>query len=220
VADSESAEPILVYSASIGYHYSALQFILRSMREVWSRRPDCRLVVTGVPPSSAFQIVSQLEMDAHIQDGSITLAGYLPRRELWALYSKASALLAPVFDDLDSRARFPTKLAEYMATGRPVITNPVGEIDRFARDGETAFMSPAGDATSCAARILHVLDNIASAEAVGRAGKRTAEENFDYRLHGPRLLTFLAQIAGLPAAREGHVPSCHATHTWEPSDEQ
>ena len=168
------------------------------MSEVWIRRPDCRLVVTGMQPSRASNVVSQLEMEAHLHDGSITLAGYLPRAELLSLYSKASALLIPLSDDAASQARFPTKLGEYLASGRPVVSNPVGELGRSVRDGETAFLSPAGDVTAYAARILDVLDDTVSAQAVGQAGKRLAEEKFDYRLQGPLLSAFLEDIATRP----------------------
>jgi len=197
VDDFESAEPTLVYSASTGYG-AALQFILHTMREVWRRRPDCRLVVTGMRPDWAANVVAELEMERHVQDGGIVLAGYLPRQELLALYSKATALLIPLFDDLASQARFPTKLGEYLASGRPVVSNHIGEVGRFVRDGETAFLSPAGDVAAYSARILDVLDDTASARAVGRAGRRVAEEEFDYRLQGPRLRAFLEHIAARP----------------------
>jgi glycosyltransferase involved in cell wall biosynthesis len=197
VDGSESARPILVYSASTGYA-EPLRFILRSMREVWSRRPDCRLVVTGMQSGWAANVVSELEMKADVEDGRIALAGYLPRQELLTLYSQASALLIPLFDDPASRARFPTKLGEYLAAGRPVVSNPVGEIDRFVRDGETAFMSPAGDVTAYGNRIRDVLNDAVSAHAVGRAGRRLAEEKFDYRLQGPRLRAFLENLATRP----------------------
>jgi hypothetical protein len=206
VGDFESAQPTLVYSASNAYA-AALSFILHSMTEVWSQRPDCRLVVTGMEPKRAANVVSELELAGHVQDGRITLAGYLPRQELGTLTAQASALLAPLFDDLASRARFPTKLGEYLASGRPVVTNPVGEIDRFLRDGDTAFMSPAGDVTAYAARILDVLNDTVGARTVGRAGRRLAEEKFDYRLQGPRLYAFLEEIATLATPEERWRPN-------------
>ena len=44
----------------------------------------------------------------------------LPRAELLDLYHEASVLLAPLFEDTQSVARFPTKIGEYLAAGRPV----------------------------------------------------------------------------------------------------
>jgi len=48
------------------------------------------------------------------------MAGFVPRPELLRLYRQSSLLLAPLFDDVRSEARFPTKIAEYLGSGRPV----------------------------------------------------------------------------------------------------
>jgi len=72
---------------------------------------------------------------------------------------RANALLNSLFNDIRSRARFPTKIGEYLASGRPVINNSVGEITRFLEDGVNAAYLCPGDSKLYGDKILEALDN-------------------------------------------------------------
>ena len=78
-------------------------------------------------------------------DERVVPVGYVARDELLELYAQSRALLIPLFADDQSRARFPSKIGEYLAAARPVVTTHVGEIDRFLTDGVTAYVSAPGD---------------------------------------------------------------------------
>jgi glycosyltransferase involved in cell wall biosynthesis len=183
----------LLYAASTEYGRDA-RFVLRVMSIVWSRHPDCRLVVTGMDPERV-KLLAELEgVATALDDGHIVPKGYLPRERLLAEYAQAAALLAPLHDDLRSLARFPSKLGEYLVSARPVVTTNVGEIGRFLRDGETAFVALENGVDAFAAKIGEVVEDSALAAAVGLAGRRVAEESFDYELQGPRLIRFLEQV--------------------------
>src|SRR5207302_1804391 len=71
----------------------------------------------------------------------------------------AAVLAIPLFDDVKSTARFPTKLGEYLASGRPVVTNGIGEIPRYLKDGVNAVIVPPGDARVFGQAIAEVLDH-------------------------------------------------------------
>ena len=110
----------------------------------------------------------------------VDLVGYLSRAELLALYERAHALLIPLFDDQRSRARFPTKIGEYLAAARPVVTNSVGEIPRYFTDGVDAIVCPPGDPVAFGRAIADLLSDPARAALIGRRGRRVAETRFHY----------------------------------------
>lgn len=186
--------PTFVYSASTEYG-RAVTHIARALKIVWQRYPRCRLAITGMRPDAVADLVGREGLQDELDAGLIVTLGYVERRRLLELYREAAALLVPLFDDLRSRARFPTKIGEYLASARPVVTTNVGEIERYLADGQTAFVAPAGDVQAFAAKLVAVLDDPAAASAIGAAGRRLAEERFQYSRQGPRLHAFLASIA-------------------------
>ena len=107
--------------------------------------------------------------------GRVDLVGYLSREELLELYDRAYALPIPLFDDLRSRARFPTKIGEYLAAARPVVTNAVGEIPRYFTDGEDAVVCPPGDPVAFGDAVAGLLSDPARAARIGERGRRVAE---------------------------------------------
>ena len=180
--------PNVLFAASPGYR-EATRFILDAMRTVWEDHPESRLVISGTRPGDAQWLAGEL------QDPRVRLTGRVSRAELLELYSRANALLAPLFDDTRSKARFPTKIGEYLASGRPIVTNAVGEIVRYFEDGRSAFVSAPGDPVAFGRKICEALADADKANEVGTAGRRVAESNFDYRLHAAKLLAFMRTVA-------------------------
>lgn len=184
---------MFVYSVS-GYR-TLVATVFRAMRLVWERHPGCRLILTGIRPDVAAGVAAAAGVEGALHDGRIALTGYLDRPALLDLCGRASALLVPLHDDLESRARFPTKLGEYLAAARPVVTTAVGEIPRFLTDGETAYLADGEAPEQFAARLIDVLDDPDKAERIALAGRALAERLFDYRLQGPRLADLIERVS-------------------------
>ena len=186
---------VFVYAASPAYG-AATRFVLEAMQHVWEEFPDCRLVLTGThpsDPSSAWLLADSQSLDARVQ-----LVGHLPRGELLRLYREATALLIPLFADVRSEARFPTKIGEYLASGRPIVSSRVGEVGRFFTEGVDAFLADAGDVRDYAAKMCETLVDDTRATAIGAAGRSLAAQKFDYRVHGEALERFLREVADAP----------------------
>jgi glycosyltransferase involved in cell wall biosynthesis len=81
----------------------------------------------------------------------------------------------------------PTKLGEYLATGRPVVVTATGDIPKYLHDGVEAFVVEPGDVHSFSEALERALYNPVAAE-VGRAGQRLARREFDTVVHMRRLL--------------------------------
>jgi glycosyltransferase involved in cell wall biosynthesis len=194
-----AGEPLVVFAGSPQYD-EAIRFVFAAMERVWEDVPDCRLVVTGANPSDPASRWLRGEAQRSGRDARLELAGYVDREELLRLYGQARALLVPLFDDLRSRARFPTKIGEYLAAGRPVVTNAVGEIPRYFEDGVDAVICPPGDALAFGERLSVLLRDPEGAAAIGRAGRALAERRFHYALYAEELRD------GFTAVAEGGAP--------------
>jgi glycosyltransferase involved in cell wall biosynthesis len=126
---------------------------------------------------------------------SLTLqSDYVSAEHLRDLYAGAAALLAPLPDNDRSRARFPSKLAEYLLSGRPVVSTRVGEVAEFLVDGESAFLAAPGDLAEFSLALDRALSSERSA-AVGARGREIALEHFDHQRLGPRVVAFLESLS-------------------------
>lgn len=103
-------------------------------------------------------------------------------------------------DSLQARAGFPTKLGEYLATGRPVVVTDTGEIGRYLKDGENAYIVRIDECSNgrmeeaVAEKILEVLHDPVRAERIGAAGKEVAKRCFDWHVHAEELQEWLKQF--------------------------
>jgi len=191
--------PMVLFAGAPEYD-STVDFIVQAMESVWERFPDCKLTITGGRPADPAAVsLSRHLASAHPgHDGRVLFVGYLTRSELLDLYQDATALLIPLFDDVRSKARFPTKIGEYLASARPVVSTTVGEMARYFVDGETAFLSRPGDARAYGERICSAIADTELARKVGAAGREVAREHFAYQLWGQSLFDFFGQVSEQP----------------------
>jgi glycosyltransferase involved in cell wall biosynthesis len=189
-ARAEGAPQVLLAS-SAGF-IGELRLVLGAMEVVWDKEPDCRLVITGWSERDADAAQALPVVRAASRPQNVVLAGNLPRPQLLAMYAASSALLAPLVDTFKSQARFPTKIGEYLASGRPVVTTNVGEPGRLLTDGVNAYVAATADFTDYGDAILRAIQAEDAAPAVGQQGRNLAREEFYYLCWGECLESLFA----------------------------
>ena len=124
----------------------------------------------------------------------ITFAGFLSYEELKSYMWHASALLLPLWANEErSICRFPTKLGEYLASGTPVITCPVGDVANYLSHEKNAFVVPAANVQAYGQAIRSVLDEPNKAQEIGARGKSVSMD-FDFRKHTDELIFFFEGV--------------------------
>lgn len=127
-------------------------------------------------------------------DAELIMVSGKTHEEAISIMKNADCLVLARPDSLQARAGFPTKLGEYLATGRPVVVTKVGEIPRYLEDGVNAYLAESGSAESVREKILEVLKDSERAERIGAAGKEVAKRCFDWRVHAEELRAWLKQF--------------------------
>ncbi len=133
-----------------------------------------------------------------IQDLGLTdrveLAGRVGRDDLFTLLRGARILMLPRATAPFSQAGLPTKVGEYLATGRPVVVTAVGDLPLYLTDGVDAYFAKSDDPEVFGERLRDALLRPEEASEIGRRGRETARQRFDPATHGARILVFIADL--------------------------
>jgi glycosyltransferase involved in cell wall biosynthesis len=101
---------------------SGIMVLVHSLRLIPD--PDVRLVISG-----RGGLERELRRAAQ-SDPRITIAGFMDRQSWRRLIASATVLVNPrLSSELENRYNFPSKIIDYLAAGRPVITTLCGDLD-------------------------------------------------------------------------------------------
>ena len=184
-----SERPVFVW-CGVGYT-DDVRFMVRAMALLYAQGLRCTLrTISTAYPSWTPDSIRQYAEEQAVPASAFDFMGCVDEATLAGCYKSAAALLLPMWDDDRSKARLPDKLAEYLASGRPVISSAVGDIANFLQHGVNAYLGEPGSERDFADNMRAVMDDPARAARIGAAGQRTCLERMDYRYQSKSLSEF------------------------------
>lgn len=181
------------YAGNLG-HSEELEQLISATSIVRRKHPETRLRIVGGGGQGAVDFLKDVAAHRGIADG-VELLGFVITERMPSLLCECAALALPRIAGLFSTAGMPTKLGEYLSTGRPVVVTGTGDIPLFLNDGEDAYVVDPGDVDSFAAALERALYDPSSAD-LARRGQALASREFDAVTHMRRLLDRLSDSAG------------------------
>jgi len=126
---------------------------------------------------------------------NIRLIPNVPHKNIPEHFCNATALLIPLRPTLQDAARFPHKIGEYLASGRPMITTRYGEIKNYDfNDLENTLVADSYDESAFAEKMEYILKNPEKAEEIGAKGRQMGLANFEYSRYGPVLRDYFSSF--------------------------
>ncbi|HEY9216151.1 MAG TPA: methyltransferase domain-containing protein [Ancylobacter sp.] len=114
--------------------------------------------------------------------------GFLPNHaDVVAHLALADVLVQPGKDDDFNAYRLPSKVPEFLATGRPVIL-PESNIGLHLEDGKNAVLLREGGALELTRILKDLLADKDARQRIGRGGRDFADERFDWKRSAAQLL--------------------------------
>ncbi|MGI9551619.1 MAG: glycosyltransferase family 4 protein [Aurantibacter sp.] len=184
---------VFLYCGAASY-FELIEFVLDSFDQL--KNPDQHVVLELILGGKDAELQRARERIGKAENkGHIRLTANLAHKEIPQYYSNASALLIPLRPTLQDEARFPHKIGEYLASGRPMITTAYGEINHYPFiDKETALVAKDYSIDSFAEKMRYVLEHPEKSKEIGLAGRQMGLDNFDYSKHGKSLLDFCVSL--------------------------
>ncbi len=170
---------------------SDLQLLLDAMREAWVRTPELRLLVIGSPTHPNLRPLFETLGDDH----RLVAPGFVPDEDLSAWLSACDALLLPMADTTASRRRWPGKVNDYFAAGRPVLATDVSDAGAvIERHAAGVVVEASGEAFGAA--IADAVSDQAILAGMGESGRRLAEGELSWMAIGDRMERTLRAALG------------------------
>lgn len=106
-------------------------------------------------------------------------AGFVPRDRLSDYLGACDLFLLPLSDTVANRGRWPSKINDYMSSGRPTVATPVGDLECLFSRHEVGLLGSDHDGSFVAACLRLLADSTARAR-IGHNARLLAETEFSW----------------------------------------
>jgi glycosyltransferase involved in cell wall biosynthesis len=199
-AEAAARPPVVMYCGLLNQEKDGAISLMRAFAGLSADMGDLRLHLVGDAYRSSRIPEFRAVADRLGIADKVTFVGSVKTSDVPAHLARASVLVLARPQSLQADAGMPTKVAEYLASGVPVVITQTGEIAGFLDDGVNAYLVPPDDEAALQEALRYVLARPEEALAVGRRGREVAIRHFDYRVVGARVAAFIAGLTDRSAA--------------------
>ena len=188
----EFKKPYIAFVGVMDDDKDGVNILIEAFYKIAKDYPKLKLYLIGgwnYDTPAHQELIKELELD-----DCVYWVGEYPRDTIPSIICNAKLLVLPRPDSKQAQGGFPTKLGEYLATGRPVCATTVGEIPEYLEDKKSVFFAKPGSVTSFVNSMSNALKNDEQANNVGEQGKKAAELYFNKKTQSKTLYNFLKQL--------------------------
>ena len=166
----------------VGFVQYDLALAVRAFAVARRSVPDALLLLVGPRNREAEQLIAELGLS-----GAVHSTGTLPFARVPVPMGASDVLLLPFSNTLTNRARGPIKLGDYLAAGRAVLANPVGDlVDVFQADDGGVLASD--DAEGYGTALAGLLKDLEKTAWLGRTARQVAEQKYAWKQVAEKLI--------------------------------
>lgn len=187
--------PYIFYAGSFSQKKDGVKSLIRAFQIIAKDMPELELwLAGGIKQTGEAEELCKLIVKYGLTD-KVKLLGEVNRGEIPGYLTNAKILVLPRPDSIQARGGFPTKLGEYLASGKPVIATRVGEIPKYLSKDEIFFISPDHIEKELAEKIRYIYDNYNDALVIAGKGKKKAYESFSIEANAEKVKELIVKIA-------------------------
>lgn len=183
----------IVYTGNFLERKDGILTILKAFSKFRIRFPIYKLILTGSPERSPdYQKIGNIIQEENLYNNLI-FTGYLPEKELQNILLTAELHILAKPENRQNHYNFPTKIGEYMVSGRPILVTSVGVMGELLTDQINVFFTELS-ADAIADQMKFMVENKQLASQIGNNGRLYALYNFDYEYHTGKMVDFFKNL--------------------------
>ncbi len=190
--NKDTKKQYIAYCGTMNIKKDGVDILINSFIKIMNDFPELDLYIAGpLIPKPDYIYLKNIVINNNAQD-RILFLGSIPKEEMPGFLTNAHILAMARPQSKQAEGGFPTKLGEYLATGKPVCVTNVGEIGNYLKDNESVFMAEPDSVNSFTDALKRALTDKNAVE-IGHKGRVVAFENFNKDIQTDHLYNFLLQ---------------------------
>jgi len=168
---------------SMGHSYMGIHNVLFDVfSKVLTIHPEAKLYLvgnSGLPDEIKNKYFDLLK--------SIVFVGEVPSKEVIYYLAASDVLMLPMGNSNIEQARWPIRFGDYLASGRPIVSNAVGEVKKIIEEYNCGIAVSPNNIDDFAKAITNVIDDCQLQEQLGKKARRVAEDVCSWEHVGEKL---------------------------------
>ena len=179
----------IAYLGPLNQQKDGILTLVESFTEVAAKYPEMHLIIAGIGTQQEKNELSSFITQLHLAE-RVHYLGHISSNEIPAFFHGAKLLVSCRRKSFQNEYNFPTKVMEYLATGKPTVTTVPGELAFYLKDRVNAFVADMDDANTVASKMLEALQDYDFALKVAQNGKKLVKDNFNPIIQVKKIIDF------------------------------
>jgi len=182
---------ILTFVGTFGL-WHGISVLAEAIAPIIQRRKDIHFVLVG--DGALKPDLEKAIMENNLTD-YVTLTGMVPPHEIPDLLMASDILLSPHVPNKDGSRFFgsPTKLFEYMASGKAIIASDLDQIGEILENDKTAILTTPGNVKDLVDAIISLSGDTEKCRRLGYNARILAEKKYSWEAHTARIINAVAR---------------------------
>ncbi|WP_157046160.1 glycosyltransferase family 4 protein [Geotalea uraniireducens] len=194
-----SDAPLIVYAGAIS-KLEGVDVLIESMKYVIEKCPEAKLIIAGPIVEHDAIIGKPLDYKGLVEElglaGVVFFTGKLLMPEVADLLAAANVLVNPKVEHPANWVAAPIKIGEYLASGSPIVTTSVCELEVWLSDRRDVLFCKAGDSVELAKGICDILTDTVLSDQLSRQGVIASRRVCDFRVWGIKVIEAIEMDKG------------------------
>ena len=179
---------VVLYTGLLGFA-QAPEIMIDAAKILENNKDIVFLIVGGGPLKKDLEFkIKNLKLD------NVILAGQRPREEMPVFVSKGDVCLIPYKNSSTFQKNVPSKMFDYMASGKPIIINLEGAASDIIKKAQAGLVVEPENASALAKAIEQLYNNKFLRKKMGDLGKSYVEKYYDKKEISKQLETILENV--------------------------
>lgn len=188
----DTNDVVITYIGAMWFH-EGVDVLIKAFSNL-KNLTNTKLIITGDLTMKANYFDVKAFIKELALENRVITTGVVDTTEVKEILNGSDILCVPQNNSSFNLAGLPTKLAEYSAVGKAVLISDIGDISKYFKHLENAYLCPPSNIEAFSLGLKTLIEDKPLRERLSNNIRNTAVNIFDYRVNGKTILDFINKV--------------------------